>query len=111
MAHVDWRLYAWVMRGSRRRRLLAVLNKPRLPTELKKEARASLTNVSKVLRAMQDKDLVQCLTPENKTGKLYRLTEEGQRIREQMLRKEDRFPLTDRGGEGHYGRSEGFKSF
>ena len=87
MAHVDWRLYAWVMRGSRRRRIVAALNKPRLPTELKKEARTSLTNVSKVLRAMQDKGLVSCLTPENKTGKLYSLTEKGLRIREEMLRK------------------------
>jgi DNA-binding MarR family transcriptional regulator len=88
MSGIDWELYAWVMRGRQRRRVLAALSKPRLPSELKREAGMSLTNLSKTLRSLEDKGMVECLTPGNKTGRLYGLTEKGQAIREEMVRED-----------------------
>lgn len=87
MSEIDWDLYSWVMRGSQRRKVLKALNKPRLPTELKNEAKMSLTNVSKTLKSFQGKGIVECLTPHNKTGKIYGLTKKGRKIREEMLRE------------------------
>jgi DNA-binding MarR family transcriptional regulator len=87
MADNDWELYSWVIRGNQRRKVIQTLEKPKIPTEIKKEAQMSLTNVSKILRAFKKKGLVRCLTPKSKTGKIYELTEEGKEVRDRMLKK------------------------
>jgi DNA-binding MarR family transcriptional regulator len=87
MTDVDWELYSWIIRGNQRRKVLKVLGKPRIPTEIKSEAKMSITNVSKVLRDFERKGLVKCLTPQNKTGKLYSLTDAGRAMRDEMLKK------------------------
>lgn len=58
-----------------------------LPTELKSKADMSLTNVSKTLRSFGAKGIIECLTPHNKTGKIYDLTKRGEKLREEMLRR------------------------
>jgi len=85
MSEMDWELYSWVMRGNQRRKIMKSLNKPKLPTELKSEANMSLTNVSKILKSFKSKGIAKCLTPQNKTGKVYSLTERGKNIRKEML--------------------------
>ncbi len=75
------------MRGRQRRRVLEALNKPKLPSELKQEAGMSLTNLSKTLKSLEDKGMAECLTPGNKTGRVYALTEKGRAVREEMVRK------------------------
>jgi len=85
MADIDWELYSWVVRGNQRRKVMKVLGKPRIPTEIKSEAKMSITNVSKVLRDFEKRGLVKCLTPQAKTGKVYALTEKGKIIREEMM--------------------------
>ena len=87
MSEIEWEQYAWVMRGRQRRRVLEALNKPRLPSELKREAGMSLTNLSKTLKSLEDRAIVECLTPGNKTGRIYSLTEKGRAIREEMTRQ------------------------
>jgi len=87
MGGVEWELYGWIMRGRQRRKILKALNKPKLPTELKNEAKMSLTNVSKVLKSFRARDIVKCLTPENKTGKIYALTVKGEKLRKEMVRE------------------------
>jgi len=88
MVEVEWELYGWVMRGNQRRKVLRVLNKPRLPAELRNEAEMSLTNVSKTLKSFEAKGIVKCLTPQNRTGKIYGLTERGKQLRQEMVRGE-----------------------
>jgi DNA-binding MarR family transcriptional regulator len=78
-------LYNWVMRGNRRRKILKALNRPKLPTELTYEAKMSLTNVSKTLNSFEQKGIVRCITPHNKTGKIYSLTEKGKGLREEIV--------------------------
>ncbi|MGD2092364.1 MAG: winged helix-turn-helix domain-containing protein [Candidatus Aminicenantes bacterium] len=83
----DWKLYSWVIRGNQRRKVIMALGKPKIPTEIKSEAKMSMTNVSKILKEFRSKGLVRCLTPGVRTGKLYELTEAGRKIREKMLEK------------------------
>lgn len=63
------------------------LGKPKIPTEIKKEAKMSMTNISKVLKEFRKKGLVRCLTPDERTGKIYELTKAGKRIRDKMIEK------------------------
>lgn len=83
----NWELYSWVIRGNQRRKVIMTLGKPKIPTEIKREARMSMTNVSKILKEFRKKGLVKCLTPDERTGKIYELTETGRKIRGKMIEK------------------------
>lgn len=76
--------YSWVIRGSQRRKILEVLNKPKIPTQIKDETNLSLNNVSDVLRALKEKNLVKCVNPKEKTGRIYELTQKGFKVREML---------------------------
>lgn len=74
--------YSWVVRGKQRRKIIKVLGKPKIPTQIKEDTELSLNNVSDVLREFRRKKLVKCLNPREKTGRIYRLTPKGMKIRE-----------------------------
>ncbi len=76
--------YVWVVRGKQRKKIIKVMSKPRIPTEIKEETQLSLNNVSDVLREFKKKRIVQCLNPKEKTGRLYKLTPKGMRIKEML---------------------------
>ena len=76
--------YGWVVRGKQRKKIIKVMNKPRIPTEIKEETKLSLNNISDVLREFKKKRIAQCLNPKEKTGRLYKLTPKGMRIKEML---------------------------
>ena len=76
--------YPWVLRGKQRKKIIKVLDKPRIPTQIKEETKLGLNNVSDVLRSFQKKKIARCLNPKEKTGRLYKLTPKGMRIREEL---------------------------
>ena len=76
--------YSWVLRGKQRRKVIKVMNKPKIPTQIKEDANLSLNNVSDVLRMFKKKKIAKCLNSNEKTGRLYKLTNKGMRIREMM---------------------------
>lgn len=76
--------YSWIIRGKQRKKIIKVMNKPKIPTQIKEETNLSLNNVSDVLREFRKKKIVKCLNPLEKTGRLYKLTQKGMRIREMM---------------------------
>ena len=76
--------YSWIIRGKQRKRIIKAMNKPKIPTQIKEETHLSLNNVSDVLREFRKKKIVKCLNPQEKTGRLYKLTSKGMRIREMM---------------------------
>ncbi|MGD9276881.1 MAG: ArsR family transcriptional regulator [Candidatus Pacearchaeota archaeon] len=76
--------YAWVIRGSQKKKIILAMNKPKIPTEIKEETKLGLNNVSDVLREFRKKKLAKCLNPKEKTGRLYKLTPKGMRIKEMI---------------------------
>jgi len=76
--------YPWVVRGKQRRKIIKVMSKPKIPTQIKEETRLGLNNVSDILRAFEKKKIAKCLNPKEKTGRLYQLTPKGMRIKEEL---------------------------
>ena len=76
--------YSWVVRGTQRKKVIKAMNKTKIPTEIKDDAKLSLNNVSDVLREFRKKKIAKCLNPDEKTGRLYKLTPKGMRIREMV---------------------------
>ena len=76
--------YSWIVKGKQRKKIIKSMSKPKIPTQIKEETKLSLNNVSDVLREFRKKELAECLNPKEKTGRLYKLTPKGMRIREML---------------------------
>ena len=50
------------------------------PTDISKKTGIHRNNVSRVLSQLREKELVRLLNPENKRGRLYELTDYGEKI-------------------------------
>jgi len=76
--------YDWVIRGSQRRKIIKVMTKPKIPTQIKEDSKIGLNNVSDVLRDFRKKRIAKCVNPRQKTGRVYELTAKGKRIKDQL---------------------------
>ncbi|WP_155930661.1 hypothetical protein [Methanobrevibacter arboriphilus] len=51
-----------------------------MPSEIVQESKMRMDDVSRALRAMNKKGLVECVNPEMKKGRIYALTDNGKKI-------------------------------
>lgn len=75
---MDWALYAWLKRGKRRKSILTELNKSREPltaNDLSKKLNIAISQTSFTLKELTEKELIKCLNPADKIGKLYLIRE------------------------------------
>ena len=80
---VDWKLYAWVKRGNRRKDVLKLISNSKQPLSAKNitdELKMSLSQISFLLKELSEKELILCLNPEDNIGKIYRLTQNGEEM-------------------------------
>lgn len=87
MADTFWSDYSWIIRGKQRRKVIEILDKPKMATELKREAQIALTNASRVLVQFEKKGIAKCLTPEEDRCRVYELTKKGKLVREELLKR------------------------
>ncbi len=83
MDEKDWKTLSEVKRSSYRRKALAYLyrtGEPRTPTEVGKKVDVSMNHVSRALREMADRNLVEVINPEAAYDRRYRITDRGRRI-------------------------------
>lgn len=85
MPKVDWELYAWVVRGSQRRKVLLALEDRMIPTQVKEKTELALNNVSDILRSFEERGLAKCVNPTERVGRLYELTKKGQAIKTKVI--------------------------
>jgi len=81
MKKEEVKLYSWIIRGSQRVKILQAMEKPRTPTQIKRETKFALNNVSDILRLFVKFKVAKCLNEKEKLGRLYELTEKGRRIK------------------------------
>ena len=79
---MDWNAYSFVLRSKNRRLVLSALTQPKTPSRIAKETGILLPHVSRALKELEEKGLVKCLTPNEKLGRIYALTELGKQILE-----------------------------
>jgi len=78
-------LLSWILRGSQRREIIRVMTRNMIPAQIYKEAvksnpKITRNSVSDVLREFRKKDIVRCINPKEKKGRIYELTANGGRI-------------------------------
>ena len=78
MVEINWEIIGFILTSSIRIKILNELNiSPNTPTNISKKINFSLARVSNSLNGLKSKDLVICLTPDLKVGRIYSLTELG----------------------------------
>ncbi|WP_458453223.1 transcriptional regulator [Methanobrevibacter sp.] len=71
----------YVKRSSYRVNVLkAIGDDVKIPTEIAEDSGVLRNHVSNVLRELKEKDLVECVNPTSRKGRLYRLSDEGFKI-------------------------------
>lgn len=78
---------AYVKRGELRKRVLLALEMPRTPTELAGATGIRWGYVNAILRNFRKLGLASCLNPSEGTGRFYRLTARGARLRTAICRE------------------------
>jgi len=73
-------LISFLSRSKNRKKVLENLEKPITPTELASKLRIQRSTISRAILELTDKKLVKCLTPKEKMGRLYQITEKGTEI-------------------------------
>lgn len=73
-------LISFVARSKKRVNLLKALSEPKTPTQLAKTLNAHRSAISRDLLKLEKRELVKCLTPEEKVFRLYQISEKGKKI-------------------------------
>lgn len=74
----------YLVRSSKRIELFKLLERPKTPTQLAKSMKSSLPNVSLKLKDLSDRGLVTCINPEDRKGRIYKLTDKGNKVLEEL---------------------------
>jgi predicted transcriptional regulator len=86
---VEWEKLGFIKASSHRQQILASLNvRPLTPKELSKNLDIHLSQVTRNLREMEQRELVYCLTPNLRKGRIYRISEEGKKLLSQLTIRE-----------------------
>ena len=60
--------------------LKTLANDAKMPSEISKDTGIVQNHISNTLRQLKDHDLVECINPEVRKGRLYRLTDDGEEL-------------------------------
>ncbi|MBU2561062.1 MAG: hypothetical protein KKD17_02110 [Nanoarchaeota archaeon] len=61
------------------------MDRDKIPSKISKETKIALNNTSDVLRSFVKHHIALCVNEKEKTGRIYRLTEKGRKIRQKLL--------------------------
>ncbi len=74
-----WMNYSYVISSKVRTKIIKALeNKPLTPTQIAEKTDMNLSQVSHSLRDLTDENLIECMNPKKKKGRLYTLLEDGE---------------------------------
>lgn len=77
---MNWQLLSFVKRSEQRQIILKSLFNPKTPTDIKKETRLAPSHISRTLKEFTKKGIVICLTPKQKIGRIYKLSQKGEKL-------------------------------
>ena len=80
-----YELVSFVSRGKIRRKILENLSEPKTPTQLSTKIKTHRSTVSRAILSLEHKGLLKCLTPNEKLGRYYSITETGKKILKLMV--------------------------
>lgn len=86
---MSWTEVSYILGSKTRKAVLGGLETPKTPTLLAQELHTSIPNISRALRELQSKGLVECLTPEARVGKIFVATKKGRTVLSRVKRMQE----------------------
>lgn len=82
---------SFIKRGKNRKKVFMNLDKPMMPSELVMKIYKSNSNtyfnlVSRALSELKEKKLVEIVNPEDRTGRIYKRTKEGEKVAKELTK-------------------------
>jgi len=80
---MDWKDYAWLNRGKRRKSILELLNNSERPLsakDVKSKLKIAISQASYSLKELRNRGLIECVNPDDKIGKLYLINKKGKEL-------------------------------
>jgi predicted transcriptional regulator len=75
---LDWKKYGYVVSSHYRKKVvISLLAGPKTPKQIAVEVDIYLSHVSKTLNELSSLDIVGCLTPDLRRGRVYELKKDG----------------------------------
>lgn len=83
-----YELVSFVNRSRIRKSVLKNFEEPHTPTELSERIKTHRSTVSRATLELEKKGLVKCITPNEKMGRYYQISDEGRKILEIIKRRD-----------------------
>ena len=82
---IIWNLVGFILASKNRINILQYLNKnSSLPSHISKKLNIPIGHTSNLLKGLKNKNLVKCLNPDLKKGRIYSITELGKEINNEI---------------------------
>ena len=81
----DWQLISFVRSSKYREQVLKALDKPKTPTEIKKEIKIDKAHITRALQSLIEERLVVCHTPKARKYKIFERTNKGNNIIKNLI--------------------------
>ena len=76
----------YIKKSEYRRKVLKTLaNDTKIPSPIAKDTGIVQNHISNTLRQLREHELVECINPEVRKGRLYRLTDKGEEIVDKII--------------------------
>ena len=79
---------AYLSRSRKKKEILKILDKPKTPTQIGKLLKISRSSASQMLLAMEKKQFVKCLNPDDRMARYYQATDRGLKTLEELRKIE-----------------------
>ena len=83
-----WDDVSFIISSDYRKKVLQELNNPKTPSNLSLSLNINKTHISRALGELSNKNLVKCLTPASKKGRLYIISEYGEKVLKKVISQE-----------------------
>jgi len=82
---LDWETVSFVFSSRLRLKILLKLSKSKnTPKQLSISLKQPMSHVSKALKQLNERQLVECLTPSRRKGRLYDITQSGSKVLDEI---------------------------
>lgn len=77
LRNIMWKLLSFMQGRARKLCLQSLYSGPKIPSAIAASTDLYLTHVSRALKELSERGLVECVTPDATKNRIYRITDEG----------------------------------
>ncbi len=89
-----WEFLSFIQGQTRRLCLKELATGPKTPGMIARASQVHLSHISRALRELSEKGIVECVTPNAPKNRFYRITKLGQKLVEKAVEIEKKVPHT-----------------